>query len=165
MAHAPYEGVPSIAPPTLVARRERLAFQGSLLLSSSPLSRLVAGANPAAIVPLCCKGSRQKRLGGSRLRSQADTAAKLFYGRLFELDPSLRRLFHSDNGVGSLAYRDAVGQNAQHSGRIDEISRPEKPKTDLRRHALLWCVQMTTAQANQAHHPRRQVQKAADKCH
>jgi hemoglobin-like flavoprotein len=26
----------------------------------------------------------------------ADTAAELFYGRLFELDPSLRRLFHGD---------------------------------------------------------------------
>jgi hemoglobin-like flavoprotein len=30
------------------------------------------------------------------VRSQADTAAGLFYNRLFELDPSLRRLFHSD---------------------------------------------------------------------
>ena len=26
----------------------------------------------------------------------ADTAAEVFYGRLFELDPSLRRLFHGD---------------------------------------------------------------------
>ena len=30
------------------------------------------------------------------IHSQADTAAEVFYGRLFELDPSLRRLFHSD---------------------------------------------------------------------
>jgi hemoglobin-like flavoprotein len=32
----------------------------------------------------------------ARVRSQADTATEVFYSRLFELDPSLRRLFHSD---------------------------------------------------------------------
>ena len=33
------------------------------------------------------------------VRSIADTAAALFYGRLFELDPSLRRLFHGNMSV------------------------------------------------------------------
>jgi hemoglobin-like flavoprotein len=32
----------------------------------------------------------------ARVRSIADTAAAPFYGRLFELDPSLRRLFHGN---------------------------------------------------------------------
>jgi hemoglobin-like flavoprotein len=35
------------------------------------------------------------------VRSIADTAAALFYGRLFELDPSLRRLFHGNMRVQS----------------------------------------------------------------
>ena len=30
------------------------------------------------------------------LRDQADPISLLFYGRLFELDPSARRLFHND---------------------------------------------------------------------
>jgi hypothetical protein len=30
------------------------------------------------------------------VRSSADSVAALFYDRLFEMDPSLRRLFHSD---------------------------------------------------------------------
>jgi hemoglobin-like flavoprotein len=33
------------------------------------------------------------------VRSITDTAAALFYGRLFELDPSLRRLFHGNMSV------------------------------------------------------------------
>jgi hypothetical protein len=35
----------------------------------------------------------------ARVRSITDTAAALFYGRLCELDPSLRRLFHGNMRV------------------------------------------------------------------
>ena len=51
----------------------------------------------------------------------AEEAAQLFYARLFELDPSLRRLFHTDPVVQRRKLIDALGFIVEHADRPDEL--------------------------------------------
>jgi hemoglobin-like flavoprotein len=73
------------------------------------------------------------RTSFAAVRPIADSAAALFYGRLFELDPSLRSLFKSDlHGQGRLLMQ-MIGVAVDSLDRLDELA----PKlTSLgRRHA------------------------------
>ena len=51
----------------------------------------------------------------------AEEAAQLFYARLFELDPSLRTLFHTDPLVQRRKLIDALGFIVEHADRPDEL--------------------------------------------
>ena len=51
----------------------------------------------------------------------ADEAAQLFYARLFELDPSLRPLFHSDPSVQRQKLMEALGHVVACAGRPNEL--------------------------------------------
>jgi hemoglobin-like flavoprotein len=73
------------------------------------------------------------RMSFAAVRPIADSAAALFYGRLFELDPSLRPLFKTDlHGQGRLLMQ-MIGLAVDNLDRLDELA----PKlTSLgRRHA------------------------------
>ena len=51
----------------------------------------------------------------------ADEAAELFYARLFELDPSLRTLFHAEPGVQRRKLMDALSFIVERADRPDEL--------------------------------------------
>lgn len=50
-----------------------------------------------------------------------DQAAQLFYGKLFELDPSLRALFHGDIGEQGRKLMSMIGTAVVGLGRPDEL--------------------------------------------
>jgi hemoglobin-like flavoprotein len=51
----------------------------------------------------------------------ADVAAELFYGRLFELDPSLRHMFHGDMKEQGRKLMTMIRVAVANLGRLDEI--------------------------------------------
>ena len=51
----------------------------------------------------------------------AEEGAQLFYARLFELDPSLRALFHTDANVQRRKLIEALGFIVEHADRPDEL--------------------------------------------
>src|SRR5207249_3903730 len=61
-----------------------------------------------------------------RLVPMADTAAQLFYTRLFQLDPSLRALFKADFQDQSMKFMDMVRIV------VSELDRPDKIDRTLR---------------------------------
>lgn len=84
----------------------------------------------------------------------AETAAALFYGRLFELDPSLRALFHGDMNeqgrklmttlkvvVASVNRLDAIVPAVQHLGRRHAGYQVEARHYDTVGEALLWTLE------------------------
>ena len=85
----------------------------------------------------------------------ADTAARLFYGRLFESDPEIRRLFaHTDMGqqnlkllrtmtvaVGALDKLDTIRPALENLGRRHVGYGVEERHYDLVGAALLWTLQ------------------------
>jgi len=84
----------------------------------------------------------------------ADTAAALFYGRLFELDPSLRLLFHGDMdeqgrklmmmlsvAVANLKRIDAIVPAVQALGRRHVGYHVEERHYDTVGEALLWTLE------------------------
>ena len=99
---------------------------------------------------------RLVRLSVESLRDQADPLSLLFYGKLFELDPSASRLFHHDlaqNGrkvidtlaavADSLADFDAVRPRLARLGRqhAEYGVRPEQ--YEIAAAALLWAIAQT----------------------
>lgn len=52
---------------------------------------------------------------------QAEVAAQLFYGRLFELDPSLRRMFKSDMHEQGRKLMQMIGVAVHALDRLDEV--------------------------------------------
>ena len=84
----------------------------------------------------------------------ADTAAGLFYGRLFEMDPSLRPLFRSDIGaqgkklmqmiglaVRGLQSLDTLLPAVQELGRRHRVYGVEEKDYDTVGKALLWALE------------------------
>jgi hemoglobin-like flavoprotein len=86
-------------------------------------------------------------------RDEGGPVALLFYGRLFELDPSARRLFHNDLGLQSRKLLDTLEIVTQSLDRFDAIRprladlgrlhagygvRPEQYDTIIT--ALLWAI-------------------------
>jgi hemoglobin-like flavoprotein len=62
------------------------------------------------------------RMSFAAVRPIADSAAALFYGRLFELDPSLRPLFKTDlHGQGRLLMQ-MIGLAVDSLDRLDELA-------------------------------------------
>lgn len=55
------------------------------------------------------------------VREMATPTAMLFYGRLFDLDPSLRALFHVDFKVQSRKLMDTLALVAESSDRLEEL--------------------------------------------
>ena len=55
------------------------------------------------------------------IRDQLRPVALLFYGRLFELDPSARRLFHIDLAVQSRKIMDTLDSIVQSIDRLDSM--------------------------------------------
>jgi hemoglobin-like flavoprotein len=87
------------------------------------------------------------------LRDQAGPVSLLFYGRLFELDPSARRLFHNDLMLQGRKLMDTLGWVAESLDRFDSMQarlsdlgrkhagygvRPEQ--YDTMANALLWAL-------------------------
>lgn len=56
-----------------------------------------------------------------KIAPQADEAAALFYGRLFELDPSLRRLFKGDLREQGKKLMQMIGLAVKGLSRIDDL--------------------------------------------
>ena len=54
----------------------------------------------------------------------SDTAAELFYGRLFELDPSLRPLFTSDMAEQGKKLMQMIGVAVANLHQLDEVLEP-----------------------------------------
>jgi hemoglobin-like flavoprotein len=87
------------------------------------------------------------------LRDQADPFSLLFYGRLFELDPSARRLFHNDLALQGRKVIETLNWMAESLDRFDSMTarlaelgrlhagygvRPEQYETVIA--ALLWAI-------------------------
>jgi len=87
------------------------------------------------------------------LRDQAGPVSLLFYGKLFELDPSARRLFHNDLVLQGRKLVDTLDTVTQSLDRFDEIRprladlgrlhagfgvRPEQYETITK--ALVWAL-------------------------
>ena len=56
-----------------------------------------------------------------KIAPRADEAAALFYGRLFEVDPSLRTLFKGDLTEQGLKLMQMIGVAVKGLGRIDDL--------------------------------------------
>ncbi len=75
-------------------------------------ARAAAGPGGTGQAPaLSAEDVRRIRNGWARVVPAGDLAARMFYGRLFQLDPSLRPLFHADmkrQGEKLLATLDSI---------------------------------------------------------
>jgi len=81
--------------------------------TTSPRALPVAVLTPAAVAEL--------RRTWQLVAPMADEAAELFYARLFELDPSLRTLFHADPAVQRRKLMDALTLVVTHADRPNEL--------------------------------------------
>lgn len=62
---------------------------------------------------------RLVRLSFDSVRDQSRAVSLLFYGRLFELDPSARALFHNDLAANGRKLMDTLGSVAESLDRFD----------------------------------------------
>ncbi len=62
----------------------------------------------AHVLPILPEQAAELRRSWQLVAPMADEAAELFYARLFELDPSLRALFHTDPAVRRRKLMDAL---------------------------------------------------------
>ncbi|HZQ73225.1 MAG TPA: globin family protein [Burkholderiales bacterium] len=89
-----------------------------------------------------------------------DTAAELFYGKLFSLDPTLRRLFKNDMreqgrnltamvsvAVGGLARPERIERAVRQLGRRHAAYGVEQAHYEVVGAALLWALEKTLGEA------------------
>jgi hemoglobin-like flavoprotein len=86
----------------------------------SPTSRSVTMTG-AQVPPMLPEQVAELRRSWQLVAPMAEEAAQLFYARLFELDPSLRTLFHTDMAVQRRKLIDALSFIVDHADRPDEL--------------------------------------------
>jgi hemoglobin-like flavoprotein len=75
----------------------------------------------APVPPILPEQVAELRRSWQLVAPMAEEAAQLFYARLFELDPSLRTLFHADPAVQRRKLMDALSFIVARADRPDEL--------------------------------------------
>src|SRR5687768_17468833 len=75
----------------------------------------------AHVPPISSDQVAEVRHSWQLVAPMAEEAAQLFYARLFELDPSLRTLFHADPAVQRRKLMDALSFIVERADRPDEL--------------------------------------------